>query len=55
MDGNDFDGTLNGTLWLKMWGDLLGAPTETNLMLRSVADPIVFPSGDWRFFRLEIK
>ena len=55
VDGKDFEGTLNGTLWLEMRGSLLGEPTETNLMLRTVADPIVFPSGDWRFFRLEIK
>ena len=55
VDGKDFEGTLNGTLWLEMRDALLGEPTETNLMLRSVADPIVFPSGDWRFFRLEVK
>ena len=53
--GKDFDGTLNGTLWLEMRSTLLGEPTETNLMLRTVADPIVFPSGGSRFFRLMIK
>ena len=55
VDGKDFVGTLNGTLRLKLRKTLQEAPTETNLMIRSVSEPIDFPSGDWRFFRLEIK
>ena len=36
-------------------GTAEGDSTETNLMRKSVSDPIVFPSGDWWFFRLKIK
>ena len=55
VDGKDYEGTLNGTLHMDMWSVLQGDSTETNLMRKSVSDPIVFPSGDWRFFRLKIK
>ena len=40
---------------MDMWSVLQGDSTETNLMRKSVSDPIVFPSGDWWFFRLKIK
>ncbi len=55
VDGKDYEGTLNGTLHMDMWSVLQGDPTGTNLMRKSVSDPIVFPSGDWRFFRLKIE
>ena len=55
VNGHDYTGTLNGTIRMDLWRTLLEEPTETNLMIRSVSDPIEFPSGDWRFFRLKIK
>jgi hypothetical protein len=55
VDGKDYEGTLNGTLHMDMWSVLQGDPTGTNLMRKSVSEPIVFPSGDWRFFRLKIE
>lgn len=55
VDGKDYEGTLNGTLHMDMWSVLQGDPTGTNLMRKSVSEPIVFPPGDWRFFRLRIE